>query len=142
MATRQLLYRAFATFVTLRVIYALALLLPAYFELWGLGHPMSGESYFIVLVNNLTPLLFFLWTAYVLAYAAGSLGIWMQSRFGLYAYLAGAAIDFGLWSYSSFSHNYQATFGGRAASIDMVFNLIDLTIIAVLLLLWSAKRLR
>lgn len=142
MSGKAIGYRVFAGFVTLRVLYAAIMLLSAYLERLGLDHPMSSQGHFIVLVTGLNPVLLLLWTAYVVSYGVGAAAIWYRSKLALYAYLVGAAIDFGLWSYSSFSQNYQATFGGRAASIDMLFNLIDLSIIAVLLLLWNSKRLR
>lgn len=83
-----------------------------------------------------------LWAIYVLGYVAASVLAWQRKRLAFFIFIGALTIDLGLWVYSSFNALYQASIGGYAALIDMIFNLIDLSIAAGLYFLWRSGELR
>jgi len=123
--------------VLLRGAYASLLFLLAGSMAFGIETPLYGDATLRGFVQGAPIYMVLIWGGYAFAYlAAGILLVSGRVAIGLCVYAIAMAVDFSLWTISATWMDYGQIWNGAGPPVDLFFNLLDMSILTALLLLW------
>lgn len=122
----------------LRGAYASVLFLLAGLMAFGIETPFYGDVTLRNFVQVAPVYMILVWGGYAFAYlAAGVLFVSGRLALGLGLYAIAMAVDLSIWSLSATWLNYGQIWNGAGAPVDLFFNLLDMSILTAMLLLWQ-----
>ena len=128
--------------ILLRASYAIWLFLSVFLVYLGFPEVFPISGHFLDFARSLSWVFLMFWGLYVLGYAIAGVFTAFSSRYGLWVYVLAMMVDFSMWIYTTTSPHYEVLWSGTAPGIDMVFNLLDFTILISLAMLTYFRVLR
>lgn len=115
-----------------RAGYAAMLFLVVVLFRFDLANPANIDGNFARLLHGLTPTLIVIWALYVSGFMLAGIFTARSSHLALWVFGAAMVLDMSLWIFVSIQPNYESSWAGSAAAVDMFFNLLDISILVYL----------
>ena len=144
MFLKSLLSGAFKSVVALRAFYALLLFSGTLAYILGFGNYIAIEENLGQALLHMPRWYFEVWGGFVALYCCAAISLFLYPRLALVFYVAAFAMDFTLSLIWFQQPAMDRAYSGSANVVEWTLNMIDLTIIAVLVLvpagMWRARK--